>query len=119
LDVGDADAVARDVLRLVAPVPDLTLLRGRVLAMGGGRQPVYELESAAPGIWKVRLGHTRLDFPRESESLLHRLNVGRPLAGYWGQVRFRFSITPRQAGGSPFINSGRFSSAIAYAQETE
>ena len=118
LDVGEADADARDVLRFVSPFPDLTLRRRRVLTMGGGRQPVYELERAAPGIWKVRLGHARLDFPRQPESLLHRLGVGKPLAAYWGQVRFRFSITPRQAGGATRINSGGFSSSMAYAQKT-
>jgi hypothetical protein len=95
LDVGEADGAAREVLRFVSPFPDLMLLRGRVLTIGGGRQPVYQLERAAPGVWKVRLGHARLDFPREPESLLPRLGVGRPLAGYWGQVRFRYSITPR------------------------
>jgi acetoacetate decarboxylase len=95
LDVGDADQAARDVLREVSAVPDLMLLRGRAITLGGGRQPVYELERAAPGIWKVRLGQARLDFPREPESLLHRLGVGRALAAYWGQVRFRFSLTPR------------------------
>ena len=44
---------------------------------------------------KIRLGRARLDFPRELESLLHRLGVGPPLAAYWGRVRYRFSLTPR------------------------
>ncbi|HEY2993624.1 MAG TPA: acetoacetate decarboxylase family protein [Methylomirabilota bacterium] len=95
LDVGAADQPAREVLREVAAVPDLMLLRGRPVTLGGGRQPVYELESALPDIWKIRLGQARLDFPREPESLLHRLGVGPALAAYWGRVRYRFSLTPR------------------------
>ena len=99
LDVGDVDQPAREVLREVAAVPDLMLLRGRPVTLGGGRQPVYELERALPGIWQVRLGQARLDFPREAESLLHRLGVGPPLAAYWGRVRYRFSLTPRYVEG--------------------
>src|SRR5205814_5231797 len=90
LDVGEAGEAARDVLRFVSAFPDFTLLNGRVLEMGGGRQPVYELERAAPGIWKVQLGAPRVDFPRDPQNLLRRLGIGEPVGGYWGQVRARF-----------------------------
>jgi hypothetical protein len=86
---------ARDVLRLVSPFPDFYLLYGRVLKVGGLPRSVDELESAAPNVWKVRLGQARLEFPREPENLLQRLGVGPPLAAYWGQMRFRYSIVPR------------------------
>jgi hypothetical protein len=95
VDVGELDDAARDVLRLVAPFPDLMLLRGNVVKLGGRAQPVYELERVAPNVWKVRLGHARLDFPRDPDNVLHRLGVGRPLAAYWGQVRYRYTLTPR------------------------
>ena len=95
LDIGEPGEAAREVLRLASVVPDFYLSHGRVLTIGGLRLPAHELESAAPGIWKVRLGEARLEFPHEPESLLHRLGVGRPLAGYWGQMRYRFSIIPR------------------------
>jgi Acetoacetate decarboxylase (ADC) len=95
LDVGQLDDPARDVLRFVAPFPDLMLLRGRIVMLGGGRQPVYELEGARPDVWTVRTGRVRLDFPREPASLLQRLGVGEPVAGYWARARLRFSITPR------------------------
>ena len=97
MDVSEPGEAAREVLRFVSSFPDLMLLNGRVVKLGGGRsQPVYELESALPGVWKVRLGEVQLEFPREPGSLLHRLGVGRPLAAFWGQLRMRFSITPRQ-----------------------
>jgi Acetoacetate decarboxylase (ADC) len=95
IDVGEPGEAARELLRFVSPFPDFYLLRGRVLKFGGLPRSVVELESVAPGVWKVRLGHARLEFPREQESLLHRLGVGPPLAAYWGQMRLRFTITPR------------------------
>lgn len=95
LDVGEPGTPAREVLRFVSPFTDLYLRRGKVLRIGGLRQSIENLESAAPGIWKVRLGEGRLEFPHDEESLLHRLGVGRPLAAYWGRLRFRYSITPR------------------------
>lgn len=95
VDVAEPGEAAREVLRFASVLPDFYLLYGRVLTIGGLPQPVHELASTVPGIWKVRLGEARLEFPREPESLLHRLGVGRPLAAYWGQMRLRFSITPR------------------------
>ena len=61
----------------------------------GRRVPAYELEQAAPDIWKVRLGKARLEYPSQSDDLLNRLGVGAPLAAYWGRMRLRYSITPR------------------------
>jgi len=87
---------AHDVLRLVAPMPSFTLHQGRVLRFGAitGGRPAYELEGWAPTVYKVWLGQPSLEFPREPDHLLHRLGVGRPLAGYWVRMRWRSSITP-------------------------
>ena len=95
LDAGESTEAAREVLHFVSPFPELMLLRGRVVKLGGGRGPVYDLERTAPSVWKVRLGQARLEFPREPDSLLHRLGVGRPLAAYWARLRFLYSLTPR------------------------
>ena len=95
VDAGEPGETAREVLRFVHPFPNLTLKDGRIMKFGGLRQPVYELERAAPNVWKVRLGRGRLEFPREPENLPHRLGVGRPLAAYWARLRARYSITPR------------------------
>jgi hypothetical protein len=95
LEVGEPGEAAREVLRFAAPFPELYLLSGRVVKAGGGLRPAYDLETVSPGIWKVRLGEAKLEFPREADSLLHRLGVGQPLAAYWGQQRLRYSITPR------------------------
>lgn len=95
MDVGEPGEPAREVLRFVSPFSELYLLNGRVLRAGGLRQSIEDLESKVPGVWKVRLGEGRLEFPRDEESLLQRLGVGRPLAAYWGQLHFRYSITPR------------------------
>ncbi len=95
LDVGEPGEPAREVLRSVSPFSDLYLLRGKVLRVGGLRRPIEDLESALPDVWKIRLGRGRLEFPRDEESLLNRLGVGPPLAAYWGQLRYRYSISPR------------------------
>ena len=97
LDVAEPRESEFQLLRTVAAFPEFTLLNGSVLKFGGGRAPVYELERASPGVWKVRLGQARIDFPHDPQNLLQRLGVGKPLAGYWGQVRFRFTITPSRA----------------------
>ena len=92
---GQPGEAARDVLNFVSPIPDFYLLDTRVVRVGGLPRSVIELPSVAPAMWKVRLGEARLEFPREPESLLHRLGMGRPLAAFWGQMRYRFTITPR------------------------
>ena len=40
-------------------------------------------------------GRAQLEYARDSESLLHRLGVGAPLAAYWARLRFRYTITPQ------------------------
>ena len=95
VDVGEPGEAAREVLRFVSPIPDFYLLRGRVLKVGGLPRSVDELEKGAPNVWKIRLGQAQLEFSREPENLLQRLGVGPPLAAYWGQMRFRYSIVPR------------------------
>jgi hypothetical protein len=95
MDVGESSEAAREVLGFVYPFPDFYLLRGRVVRVGGLRASVEKLAAAAPEIWQVRLGQARLEFPHEEENLLHRLGVGAPLAAYWGQLRFTYSIKPR------------------------
>jgi hypothetical protein len=93
LDVVEPGEAARELIRFVRPFPDLTLLGGRVLRMGGSRQSMEDLERA--GILTLRVGRPRLELAGGAESLLPRLGVGRPLAAYWARVRLRFSITPR------------------------
>jgi Acetoacetate decarboxylase (ADC) len=95
LDVGELDGAAREALRFATPFPDYYLLSGRVLTVGGLRQPVDEMAKAVPDIWKIRTGQARLEFPHEPQNLLHRLGVGQPLAAYWGQMHYRYTITPR------------------------
>ncbi|MBI3517645.1 MAG: acetoacetate decarboxylase family protein [Proteobacteria bacterium] len=92
---GEPGAAAREVLRFVSPFPDLYILRGSVLKLGGGRGSIETLETAAPGVWKIRLGTARLEAGGDPESVLQRLGVGSPLVAYWGRLRFRFSITPQ------------------------
>jgi len=95
LDVGEPGEEALEVLRFVSPFSELYLWRGQVLRVGGLRASIPDLERAAPGVWKIRLGQGRLEYSHDEESLLQRLGVGRPLAAYWGQLRFRYTITPR------------------------
>jgi hypothetical protein len=95
MDVREPGESARETLRFVSSFPDFYLLRGSVLRVGGLPAPADQLERVAPAIWKVRLGEARLEFPHEQDNLIHRLGVGKPLAAYWGRMRYRFTITPR------------------------
>jgi Acetoacetate decarboxylase (ADC) len=92
VEVGDPGAAARELLGAVYAFPNLALKEGRVMRFRGMRQPVYELERMAPGVWKASLGRAQLEFAPEQEVLLHRLGVGRPLAAYWARLRARWSI---------------------------
>jgi len=95
MDVRQPSEPALEVLRFVYPFPDYYFLRQQVVKVGGLRTSADKLESSAPAIWKVRLGEARLEHPHETENLLQRLGVGAPLAGYWGRLKFRYTITPR------------------------
>ena len=92
---GTTGEEAREILRLVAPMPSFTLHGGGVLRFGGLSRPIYEQEQANPSVFKVLLGQPSLEFPHEPDNLLHRLAVERPLAGFWARVRASYSITPR------------------------
>jgi len=95
LEVREPGEGAREILDFVSPLPEFHLLRGRVVTLGGLPRSALTLARTAPEVWRMRLGEARLEFPRDNRSLLHRLGVGRPLAAYWGRLRYRFSITPR------------------------
>ena len=95
LDVGEPGAAAREVLRFVSPFSELYLLNGQVVRVGGLPVSIEALESRIPQVWKIRLGQGRLEFAHDDESLLQRLGGGRPLAAYYGRMKFRYSIKPR------------------------
>jgi acetoacetate decarboxylase len=97
MQTGEPGAPAREVLNFISPIPDFYLLGARVLKVGGLPRSVPDLERLIPSVWKVRLGEAQLDFPGDPGSLLRRLRIGRPLAAYWGQMRYRFTIVPREA----------------------
>ena len=94
-DVGEPDAAAREVLRYVSPFSELYLLNGQVVRAGGLPASIEDLETRIPQVWKIRLGQGQLEFSRNDESLPQRLGVGRPLAAYYGRMKFRYSIKPR------------------------
>lgn len=102
VDVGEPGEGAREILRFDHGFPYLTVKDGRVMKFprAGFRDvlpapPVYELERQGPGVQKLRLGKARLDFSREDKSLLHRLRVGEPLAGFWARMHLEFSVKPQ------------------------
>jgi hypothetical protein len=95
LDVAEPGAAAREVLRFVSPFSELYLLNGQVVRVGGLPASIEDLQSRMPQIWSIRLGQGGLEYSRDEESLLQRLGVGRPLAAYWGRLKYRYSIKPR------------------------
>ncbi len=94
VDLVEPGPAAREVLRATAAFSEIFILNGRVVKYPGRRVPVYELERALPAIWTVRLGRAQLEIPPDPDNLLRRLGVGAPLAAYWGQMRFRYSLVP-------------------------
>jgi hypothetical protein len=92
---GAAADAARTIVDYASPIQEFHLLRGRVVRIGGLPRSVVELAASAPGVWSVRVGEARLDYPREAGTLLQALRIGEPLGAYWGRLRYRFSITPR------------------------
>jgi hypothetical protein len=80
----------------IAPIPLLTIKAGKVLRFGGGQQPVYNLEKQAPRVWKIKLGEGSVAYPNDPKNLLNRLSVGRCITGYWGNMKYRYSLAPNK-----------------------
>lgn len=78
----------------ISPFPSLTIKDERVYKFGGSRTPIYNLEKTAPKVWKIKLGEGSIEYPNDPKNLLNRLNLGRCITGYWGDLRYRYSITP-------------------------
>jgi hypothetical protein len=78
----------------IAPIPSLTIKAGKVYRFGGSRYPAYNAEKAAPRVWKIKLGVGSIEYPNDPKNLLNRLNIGRCIAGYWGNMKSKYSIVP-------------------------
>jgi hypothetical protein len=96
IDGEPLSAEQRQLFDLVAPVPSLTIKSAKVLAFGGARYPVYDLERVAPQAWKIRFGNASVDYHKDPNNLLFRIGVGRFLAGYWANVKSRHVIAPNK-----------------------
>jgi hypothetical protein len=80
----------------IAPFPSLTIKNERVYKFGGSRTPVYYLEKTAPKVWKIKLGEASVEYPNNPRNLLYRLGLGRCITGYWGELKYRYSIAPNK-----------------------
>ena len=80
----------------ISPFPSLTIKNERVYKFGGSRTPIYNLEKTAPKVWKIKLGEGSIEYPNNPKNLLNRLNLGGGITGYWGNLKYRYSIAPNK-----------------------
>lgn len=76
--------------------PSLTIKNEKVYKFGGNKTPIYNLEKTAPKVWKIKLGEASVEHPNDPQNLLYRLNLGRCITGYWGNLKHRYSIVPNK-----------------------
>jgi hypothetical protein len=86
----------RQFYDFVAPFPSLTIKNEKVYKFGGSKTPIYNLEEMAPKVWKIKLGEGLIEYPNDPKNLLNRLNIGRCITGYWGELKYRYSIAPNK-----------------------
>jgi hypothetical protein len=80
----------------VAPFPSLTMKAGIVHRFGGSKYPTYNLEKVAPRVWKIKFGEGSVEYPNDPKNLLNRLSTGKCITGYWGNMKYRYSIVPNK-----------------------
>jgi hypothetical protein len=80
----------------ISPFPSLTIKKERVYKFGGSQTALYNLEKTAPKVWKIKLGDGSIEYPNNPKNLLNRLNLGRCIAGYWGNMKSKYSIMPNK-----------------------
>lgn len=80
----------------ISPFPSLTIKNERVYKFGGSQTPIYNLEKTAPKVWKIKLGEGSIEYPNNPKNFLNRLNLGGGITGYWGNLKYRYSIAPNK-----------------------
>jgi len=80
----------------ISPFPSLTIKAGKVHRFGGSQHPTYNLEKIAPRVWKVKFGEGSIEYRKDPENLLNRLSLGKCITGYWGNLKYRYSIAPNK-----------------------
>jgi hypothetical protein len=78
----------------IAPFPSLTVKNGRVYRFGGGKTPIYHLQKTAPNVWKIKMGEGSVEHPDDPGNLLKRMDVGKCLTGFWGNLKYRSMVKP-------------------------
>jgi len=91
-------AAQKSFLDFVSPIPALTIKDGKILnwgATGGGKYKIYELEKAAPQIWKLKFGDCSIEYPQDPRNYLSRMDLGKVIIGYWLKQRYKYSLAPK------------------------
>src|SRR5262245_12260863 len=91
VEIGEPDDAALQMLASV-PLPQFTMLDGRVNTVAGSGRSVAELQRV--GALEIKFGKARLEHSRAPESALQRLQVGKPVLAYYALLRSQ-QIAPR------------------------
>jgi hypothetical protein len=78
----------------ISPFPSLTVKNGRVYKFGGSKYPVYNLQKIAPSVWKIKMGEGSLEYPDDPANFLRRMELGKCLTGFWGNLKYRSIVKP-------------------------
>jgi hypothetical protein len=86
-------------LDFVSPIPALTIQDGKVInrgVPGGGKIKIYEFETVAPKIWKIKFGDCSIEYPNDPNNYLARLGIGKFITGYRLEQKVRFKISYKE-----------------------
>ena len=78
----------------ISPFPSLTVKNGRVYKFGGSKYPAYNLQKIAPNVWKIKMGEGSVEYPNDPENLLKRMDLGKCITGFWGNLKSRSMVKP-------------------------
>jgi len=82
-------------LDFVSPLGNVNIKDGKLITFGAWNVSAYNMEKVNPGRWKVRFGTCSIEFPKDPQNYLHRLDIGNFVTGYWCKTRHRFSNKPQ------------------------
>jgi Acetoacetate decarboxylase (ADC) len=82
-------------LNFVSPMRALTIKDGKVLewgTVGGGKYKVQEVEKVRPEVYQVRFATCSIDYSKDPENYLQRLDIGRCISAYWLRLKLRYQL---------------------------
>jgi hypothetical protein len=84
----------KNFLDSVSPLSNVNIKEGKLITFAAWKTSVYNMEKINPSRWKIKFGSCLIEFPKDSQNYLHRLDIGRFITGYWAKTSYVYSNKP-------------------------